>query len=115
MDNFLKNKNVKHFSKVHCKRKLSNVESILRLWMIYSVSSDKIYCFYCHLLGKQKSFFVNEGFDLWQSCSTRQAEHKKLHVHLDTMTKSNYSCCEAGVRLSKKKRHLQDFPEDALI
>ena len=87
-----------HFSKVHCKRKLSNGESILRPWLIYSVSADKIYCFYCRLLGKQKLLFVNEGFDQWQSCTTRLAAHEKSHGHLDAMT----SCCEAGARLSKK-------------
>lgn len=46
LENFPKNKDVRHFSKVHCKRKLSNGESILRSWLIYSVSADNIYCFY---------------------------------------------------------------------
>ena len=98
LDNFPKNKDGRHFSKVHCKRKLSNGESILRPWLIYSGSADKIYCFYCRILGKQKLSFVNEGFDQWQSCTKRLAEHEKSHGHLDAMT----SCCEAGARISKK-------------
>ena len=99
LDSFPKNKNGRHFSKVHCKRKISNGETILRPWLIYSVSADKIYCFYCRLMGKQKSSFVNEGFNQWQSCTTRLAEHEKSYGHLDAMS----SCCEAGARLSKKK------------
>ena len=55
LDSFPKNKNGRHFSKVHCKRKISNGETILRPWLIYSVSADKIYCFYCRLMGKQKA------------------------------------------------------------
>ena len=78
-DNFPKNNDGRYFSKLHCKQKLSNGESILRPWLIYFVSADKIYCFYCLLQEKQKSSFVNKGFDQWQSCITRLAEHKKLH------------------------------------
>ena len=62
------------------------------------MSADKIYCFYCRILGKQKLSFVNEGFDQWQGCTKRLAEHEKSHGHLDAMT----SCCEAGARISKK-------------
>ena len=48
LDNFLKNG--RYFSKlhlqtkkqVHCKQKLSNGKNILRPWLIYSVSADKI-------------------------------------------------------------------------
>ena len=111
LENFPKNKDGRHFSKVHCKRKLSNGESILRPWLIYSVSADKIYCFYCRLLGKQKSSFLNEGFDQWQSCTTRLAEHEKSQGHLDAMT----SCCEAGARLSKKKQALTKFTRRCFI
>ena len=101
LDNFPKNKDGMHFSKVHCKRKMSNGKSILRPWLIYSVSADNIYCFYFRLLGKQKIFFVNEGFDQWQSCTTRLEEHENSHGHLDAII----SCCEDGARLSKKNRH----------
>ena len=98
LDNFPKNKDGRYFSKLHYKQKLRNSGSILRPWLIYSMSADKIYCFYCRLLKKQKSSFVNEGFDQWQSCVTRLAEHEKSHGYMDAMT----SCCEAGTRLSKK-------------
>ena len=84
-----------HFSNVHCKRKLSNGESMLHPWLIYSVSADKIYCFYCCLLGKQKISSVTKGFDQWQSCIIRLVEHEKSHGHLDAMI----SCCDAGARL----------------
>ena len=62
LDSFPKNKDSMHFSKVHCKRKLGNGEIILCPWLIYYVSADKIYCFYCRLLGKHKISFVDEGF-----------------------------------------------------
>ena len=38
-----------HFSKVHLKRKLSSRELIVRPWIIYSESKDRIFCFYCRL------------------------------------------------------------------
>ena len=60
LDNFLKSKDGRYFSKVHCKRKLSNGKSILPPCLIHFVSTDKIYCFYSRLVGKQKSSFVNE-------------------------------------------------------
>ena len=41
LDNFPKNKDGMHFSKVHCKRKLSNGESIFRPWQIYSVPATR--------------------------------------------------------------------------
>ena len=63
LNNFLKNKDGRHFSKVHCKQTPSNGKSILSPWLIYSVLTDKIYCFYCRLLVKQKSSFVNKGFE----------------------------------------------------
>ena len=110
LDNFPKNKDGKHFSKVHCKRKLSNGESMLRPWLIYSVSADKIYCFYCRLLGKQKNTFVNEGFDQWQSCTTRLAAHEKSYGHLDAMT----CCCEARASLMSKKTCIDKIHQEML-
>ena len=65
-------------------------------WLIYYVSPGKSYCFDCRQLG-EKSFFVNEGFDQWQSCTTRLKEHEKSHGHLDVMT----SCRETEARLNK--------------
>ena len=62
LDNFPKNKYGSHFSKVHCKRMLSNGECILRAWLIYHVSADNIYCFCCRLLGRQKISFVNDCY-----------------------------------------------------
>ena len=82
LDNFLKNKDDSHFSKVHCKRELSNCESILRPWLIYSVSAVQLFLL-------SLSCFVNEEFDQWQSCTTRLAKHKKSPGYSDAMT----SCC----------------------
>ena len=58
LDNFPQNKDGRHFSNVNCKRRLSNGECIVRPWLIYSVSADKIYCFNCRLLGKQKNILL---------------------------------------------------------
>ena len=45
LDNFPKNKDGRHFSKVHCKRKLSNGESIFRPMADIFCASNKIYYF----------------------------------------------------------------------
>ena len=46
LDTFPKDKDGRHFSKVHCERKLNNGEHVMRPWLIYSESEDMIYCFY---------------------------------------------------------------------
>uniref|UniRef100_A0A3Q0SEZ9 TTF-type domain-containing protein n=1 Tax=Amphilophus citrinellus TaxID=61819 RepID=A0A3Q0SEZ9_AMPCI len=42
------------FSKVYCFRLLSNGEKVERDWLLYSKSSNRVYCFACKLFGEAK-------------------------------------------------------------
>ncbi|KAL3888791.1 hypothetical protein ACJMK2_001152 [Sinanodonta woodiana] len=97
VDNFPKNEKGFHFSKFHCKRKLQNGEVVDRPWIIYSESSDKIYCYYCKLFGNNSDIaLATFGFNKWPNIHTRLAEHEKSKKHLE----STLNCYELQRRLT---------------
>lgn len=96
---FPKNESGSHFSKFHCKRKLPNGEIVDRPWLIYSVSSDKIFCYYCKLFDNAANALASSGFNNWPNICTRLAEHEKSKKHLEAML----SCCELQQRISTEK------------
>ena len=65
VDDFPQNEKGLHFSKFHCKRKLKNGEVIERPWLIYSESSDKVYCYYCKLFDNSDTALATSGFNNW--------------------------------------------------
>ncbi|XP_039373733.1 zinc finger MYM-type protein 1-like [Mauremys reevesii] len=100
VEDFPKNKIGKHFSKFHCKRKLSNGEIVPRPWVIYSVSADKIFCYYCKILcNNVTSSLASNGFNDWSNIHTRLSEHENSKGHLQAML----SCCDLQQRLSAEK------------
>lgn len=86
LEDFPRQENGTHFSKVHCRRKLPNGESIYRPWIIYSESVDKIFRFYCRLFGNDTSALTTTGL----------SEHEKSKSHPAAML----SCSELQKRLS---------------
>ncbi|XP_032621703.1 zinc finger MYM-type protein 1-like [Chelonoidis abingdonii] len=100
VEDFPKNKIGKHFSKFHCKRKLSNGEIVPRPWVIYSVSADKIFCYYCKILcNNVTSSLASNGFNDWSNTHMRLAEHENSKGHLHAVL----SCCDLQQRLSAEK------------
>ncbi|XP_030068040.1 uncharacterized protein LOC115476054 [Microcaecilia unicolor] len=86
LEEFPCNKNGRYFSKAHCKRKLPNGEIIHRPWVIYSVSANKIFCFYCRIFGNDvKCALTSTGFNQWSNVNIRLAEHEKSKGHLVAM------------------------------
>nr|XP_025036239.1 zinc finger MYM-type protein 5-like [Pelodiscus sinensis] len=100
VEDFPKNKTGKHFSKFHCKRKLSNGEIVSRPWVIDSVSANKIFCYYCKIFcSNVASALASNGFNDWSNIHTRLAEHENSKGHLQAML----SCCDLQQRLSVEK------------
>ncbi|GBN69186.1 hypothetical protein AVEN_113615-1 [Araneus ventricosus] len=96
---FLKNDSGAHFSKFHCKRKLPNGEIVDRPRLLYSASSDKIFCYNCKLFKNSVSTLTSNGFNDWPNIHRRLAEHQESKKHLQAML----SCCELQQRLSSGK------------
>lgn len=64
LDDFPKGKNGRHFSLSHYSKKLSNNELIKRRWLIYSVSTNRVFCFCCRLFDrKSNSNLVLNGYN----------------------------------------------------
>ena len=82
---FPKNESGSHFSKFHCKRKLPNGEIVDRPWLIYSVSSYKIFCYCYKLFDNAANALANSDFNNWPNIHTRLAEHEKSKKHLEAM------------------------------
>jgi hypothetical protein len=61
------NENGRKFNPIYYHRTMSNNEKILRYWLVYSKSKDKLFCFYCRLFPSTLSTCSNsnlatEGF-----------------------------------------------------
>lgn len=88
VDEFPRQDNGTHFSKVHLKRKLPNGEIIYRPWIIYSNKKNKIFCFYCRLFHENTTIaLATSGFNNWPNIHTSLAEHEKSKNHLVAMLK----------------------------
>ena len=99
MEKFPKNNKGRHFSKFHCKRKLPNGEIIDRPWIIYSVSNDKIFCFYCKIFQNNILNSISTcGYDDWWNIAKMLSLHEISKHHLQAML----NCCELHERLSSK-------------
>ena len=57
VDNFPKDSENMHFSSTHYTRYLSNGEKTVRKWLVYSISLDKVFCFYCKLFKQEENTF----------------------------------------------------------
>eukprot|EP00794_Sanderia_malayensis_P015939 gene15939-biopygen13560 len=66
----------RYFSESLLHRKLPHGEKIKREWLLYSLSTGKVFCFYCKLFEStnHSSMFSNEGFDDWK-------HPEMIHVH----------------------------------
>ncbi|KAL4083829.1 hypothetical protein QTP88_009364 [Uroleucon formosanum] len=71
-----------HFSEIHFYRHLSNGEKLVRRWLIYSKSTEKIFCFCCKLFDRTpKSNLAICGFSDWHNVSVALTVHEKAPNH----------------------------------
>ena len=57
VDNCPKDLENRHFSSTHYTRYLSNGEKTIRKWLVYSISLNKVFCFYCKLFKQEENTF----------------------------------------------------------
>ncbi|KAI3811621.1 hypothetical protein L1987_21347 [Smallanthus sonchifolius] len=74
----------RRFSKILYTRILSNKETCVRDWLVYSKELDKLFCFCCKLFrhGYSKSGLDSEGYADWKHVSDRLKEHEVSFDHL---------------------------------
>lgn len=60
--------------------KLINGENVRREWLLYSVSTNKIYCIQCTLFGSKTGSIFVKGFNDWKH-PERIGEHEKSKEH----------------------------------
>ncbi|XP_043469454.1 zinc finger MYM-type protein 1-like [Leptopilina heterotoma] len=97
---FPKNNDGRRFSVQNYCRRMPNGEDILRSWLIYSVSKNKIFCFCCRLFGTTRISLSSEyGYCDWKHMSELLSEHEKSSGHM----KAFQSWVEFAQRLSKNK------------
>lgn len=49
--------------------------------LLYSISKDCVFCFYCKLFGFKNNLLVEEGLNDWQHISHLLSRHEKSETH----------------------------------
>ena len=89
--------NGRRFVERHYDRYLANGEIINRVWLVYSPSTDCVFCFCCKLFrSNEKIALVTEGLCDWKNIGSRLNDHEVSKKHLECM--QNWRCLE--LRLS---------------
>jgi len=72
----------RHFSNFHVYRNCENGEKIKRRWLIYSKTSDKVYCFCCKLFKPDSGTSLgNSGCNYWKHIGSILSDHEKSTHH----------------------------------
>ncbi|KAL4083493.1 hypothetical protein QTP88_028809 [Uroleucon formosanum] len=69
------------FSNAHYFKTLSNGEKLNRTWLIYSESSDSVFCFCCKLFKKDISSLSKQGTRDWKNISQILKRHENSPNH----------------------------------
>lgn len=72
----------RRFTAVNYKTKLPNGEDIDRDWLVYSISKNSIFCFFCKLFSNDDiSLSGTEGYSDWQNMSNFLRTHERSTSH----------------------------------
>lgn len=101
LENFPKDSSNRHFSSMHYRRVLPNGDIQDRKWLVYSLSSNKVFCFCCKLFkyGVAKTKFVEDGIDDWHNLTAKLKSHESSNDHLINMS----AWIELEVRMEKNE------------
>lgn len=96
--NFPKDESGRHFTSSQYFRKLPNNETILRRWLVYSPSKNRVFCFCCRLFNSQStSNLTSEGFNNWKHLSEILKTHENSALH----KKYHHQWFEREIRLKR--------------
>lgn len=75
----------RRFTKDNYEIVMKNGEKIKRSWLVYSISTDAVYCFACTLFGKCENALSKGGFCTWKNIGSHLKEHEYSKSHVDNM------------------------------
>lgn len=114
------------FNNKHFTRLLSNGETIVRSWLVYSISNDSIFCFCCKLFMQSSQIPISSiGFNNWNHVGRVLMEHEKGAVHVDSfkkwkefelrLSKNSTIDCILQNTMSKEVQHWRDVLKRLII
>lgn len=98
-------------------RKHKNGQIIDRVWLCFSPSTGKLYCFFCKLLTANKSHFEDGGFCDWKNAGERLASHETSSAHLGSLvTFENlaHECDQINSQLTKQLAERRQYWRDLI-
>lgn len=66
----------------HLKRTLANEEVVDRNWMLYSNSTNALFCFMCRLFGSSLDAFSSTGFKDFHNILRALKQHENSNTHI---------------------------------
>lgn len=82
-------KNNRSFTNTNYTKRLKNNEVVHRDWLVYSLSADCVFCFYCKLFNATISPFNSQtGFKDWSHLSRNLERHEKSSSHINCVKKN---------------------------
>jgi len=91
--------NNRRFTVFNYQRCLSNGENVPRTWLVYSLSKNVIFCYYCKLFSTSKTKLGTDGSNDWRHVSTILKEHETSNSYL----RAHQTWIEFSSRLKSKK------------
>lgn len=95
----------RHFSVKWFYKNLLNGEKIRRQWLVYSHSTDKMYCYPCVLFSKSKTCAFTNGYCDWKHLNPNISVHENTIAH----RRCYIEWKDLENRLSKGKKIDDDF------
>lgn len=83
--NYPSDSNMRSFSDTYFSKKLQNNEIIHRVWLVYSTSTDSVFCFHCKLFNINVTAFNGPtGYKDWGHLSRNIERHEKSSGHISS-------------------------------
>jgi len=74
----------RRFTTFSYKRYHTNGECLLRTWLVFSISKNKVFCFYCKLFASSKIKLASDGYNDWRYIGRTLKDHETSNTHLNS-------------------------------